>query len=123
MPTTQSLDVSETGIDDLGPLQALGATLTELVFEACPYVEDLGPLSGCGSLARLNCSSCADVADVSPLAALHSSLTWLSLSGCERLMDIAPLSVLSSLTHIDISCCDGWVRHDGAVAATAKLLR
>ena len=38
-------------------------------------------------------------------------------------MDIAPLSVLASLAHIDITCCDGWVRHDGAAAATAKLLR
>ena len=81
VPATQSSNVSETGIDDLSPLQALGATLMELVFEACSYVEDLGPLSGRGPLARLNCSSCADVADMSPLAALHSSLTWLSLSG------------------------------------------
>ena len=92
------LDLSGTGVTDVGPLSGL-ERLEQLGLSGTG-VTDIGPLSGLERLAKLHLSG-TGVTDIGSLSGLER-LKWLYLSGT-GVTGIGPLSGLERLVDLDLS--------------------
>jgi Leucine-rich repeat (LRR) protein len=119
VPSTSGLvglDLSETGVTDLGPLSAL-TDLDVLQLNESAVV-DLRPLAGLANLRELDVTQ-TRVTDITPVAGLKKlRLLWLLKTGVS---DVRPLAGLTELK--DLSLGETKVTDLGPLAGLTKLER
>jgi internalin A len=110
------LDLSETGVTDLGPLSTLTG-LHVLQLEKTGVV-DLGPLAGLTELRELDVSQ-TRVTDITPVAGLTNlTLLWLYKTG---VTDVRPIVGLTELEQLSLA--ETRVTDLGPLAGLTKLKR